>query len=322
MIERAEIEAAFVAACHAEIEAPKPGNVHIFGSGHGMTAEHFFVSATAAAGPLCAPGKPVGQRIHEAVAASFAAVGMNTNLGILLLCAPLAAAAERGGITLQAELAKVLEALDVHDTRHVFAAIRLANPGGLGAAARYDVHGVADVTLGVAMAEAAERDRIALQYVTNFNDIFMTGLVALDAAHARGLEPPWSTIAVYLTFLSAFPDSHLLRKQGAAAALETQCEASTMLSLFQAGGETRSDHDDFGLNQSKIMSVIDFKNVERDAGGKPVSTFPHPALADLLAFDERLKSRGRNPGTSADLTVATLFADRLRNILLKPRNDG
>jgi L-aspartate oxidase len=38
------------------------------------------------------------------------------------------------------------------------------------------------------------------------------------------------------------------------------------------------DHDDFGLNQSKVMNVIDSKNLERDAGGKPVPTFPDPAL--------------------------------------------
>jgi uncharacterized protein related to proFAR isomerase len=43
------------------------------------------------------------------------------------------------------------------------------------------------------------------------------------------------------------------------------------------------DHDDFGLTQSKIMNVIDSKSLERDAGGKPVSTFPHPALEDLIA---------------------------------------
>jgi hypothetical protein len=41
------------------------------------------------------------------------------------------------------------------------------------------------------------------------------------------------------------------------------------------------DHDDFGLIQSKIMNVIDSKSLERDAGGKPVSTFPHPALGEL-----------------------------------------
>jgi hypothetical protein len=27
------------------------------------------------------------------------------------------------------------------------------------------------------------------------------------------------------------------------------------------------------------MNVIDSKSLERDAGGKPVSTFPHPALS-------------------------------------------
>jgi hypothetical protein len=45
-------------------------------------------------------------------------------------------------------------------------------------------------------------------------------------------------------------------------------------------GFVRLDHDDFGLIQSKIMNVIDSKSLERDAGGKPVSTFPHPALGE------------------------------------------
>ncbi len=44
------------------------------------------------------------------------------------------------------------------------------------------------------------------------------------------------------------------------------------------------DHDDFGLHQSKIMNVIDSNKIERDAGGKPVPTFPHPALAPRLAI--------------------------------------
>jgi hypothetical protein len=50
------------------------------------------------------------------------------------------------------------------------------------------------------------------------------------------------------------------------------------------------DHDDFGLIQSKIMNVIDSNKLERDmqislrnlrkldCAGKPVPTFPHPAL--------------------------------------------
>jgi hypothetical protein len=43
------------------------------------------------------------------------------------------------------------------------------------------------------------------------------------------------------------------------------------------------DHDEFGSNRSKFMNVIDFKASERDAGGKPRSTFPHPALEHFPA---------------------------------------
>ncbi len=284
MIGAAEIGEAFFAACRDEIEAPKPGNVHIFGAGHGMTVEDFLASAEAAAGPLSAPGTSVGARILGGVEATSAAAGMNTNLGILLLCGPLAAAAEGGGTDLQASLAGVLKRLDRSDAEQVFRAISLAKPGGLGEASRYDVRGPAEVGLLEAMAEAAERDALARQYVSNFRDVFVTGLEALAAARQSGLEPPWPTVAVYLAFLAAFPDTHIRRKHGLAAAREIQHEALEMLSIFQA------------------------RKVD--------------CLADLLAFDGSLKSRGRNPGTSADLTVATLFADRLCNILLSRRNDA
>ncbi|WP_210162187.1 nickel/cobalt transporter [Methyloferula stellata] len=58
------------------------------------------------------------------------------------------------------------------------------------------------------------------------------------------------------------------------------------------------DHDDFGFNQSKIMNVIDSYRLERDAGGKPVPTFPHPALEEIFAASApSLSTMGR--GTSA-----------------------
>jgi triphosphoribosyl-dephospho-CoA synthase len=277
LTDQAAIEAAFLAVCREEVEAPKPGNVHVFSAGHGMTAAQFFVSAEASAPLLAAAGKSVGERIYDAVAASFAATGLNTNLGIVLLCAPLAAAAEGPHDALQTNLARVLAGLGRRDTERVFAAIRLANPGGLGTAERHDVHAGDDVDLLVAMAEAADRDTIAAQYVSNFRDVFVTGVSALEKAHAYGLKPPWLAVAVFLTFLATFPDSHILRKHGSAIASDTQRQASAMLSLLQRKGED--------------------------------------SLKELLIFDEQLKSQRRNPGTSADLTVATLFADRLRNNL-------
>src|SRR5690348_11668277 len=89
------IAAAFAAACRDELDALKPGNVHAFADGHSMTAADFVRSAEAASRPLTQPGAKVGYRILRAVEATRAAVGMNTNLGIILLCAPLAAAAEQ-----------------------------------------------------------------------------------------------------------------------------------------------------------------------------------------------------------------------------------
>src|SRR6202042_381225 len=81
---------------------------------------------------IAARGARVGSRIREAVDATLKAVGQNTNLGIILLCAPLAAAAEVPEVALRVALATVLDGLNRTDTADVFAAIVAANPGGLG----------------------------------------------------------------------------------------------------------------------------------------------------------------------------------------------
>ena len=278
-----EIAAAFRAACRDELDAPKPGNVHVFADGHRMTADQFVRSADAAAGPLCAPRTPVGARILGAVEATAAAVGTNTNLGIILLCAPLAAAAERQPRDLRAEVACVLAELDIEDARLAFRAIAAAAPAGLGRVERHDVHEPPTVSLQAAMAEAADRDRIARQYATDFADVFAIGLDALDATRPR--EPMWSTVAVYLAFLAAFPDTHIVRKHGLAVAEEVRRAAAP----FHARLQTAED--------------------------------PAHLLPDLLAWDRALKEQHINPGTSADLTVATLFANRLLNVLPSAGNN-
>jgi triphosphoribosyl-dephospho-CoA synthase len=270
------IAAAFQAACRDELDAPKPGNVHVFADGHRMTAAQFIRSAEAAAGPLATPGARIGARILGAVEATVAAVGTNTNLGIILLCAPLAAAAEQQPSDLRVAVAQLVEATDIQDAQLAFRAIALARPGGLGRVERHDVHAPARVSLRLAMAEAADRDRIARQYASAFEDVFVTGQHALTNAHAR--EPTWATAAVYLAFLSAFPDSHIVRKHGAAIAEDVRRLARKFHARLQAAED--SAH----------------------------------LLPDLLAWDRVLKDKDINPGTSADLTVATLFAGRLREI--------
>jgi triphosphoribosyl-dephospho-CoA synthase len=271
----ARAAAAYIEACLAELDAPKPGNVHRFAPGHRMQVEDFVRSAEASAAPIAARGARVGARVRAAVEATLKAVGQNTNLGIVLLCAPLAAAAEALDITLRPALARVLDGLDLSDAADVFSAIAAANPGGLGRAARHDVNAVPTVTLREAMAEAAGRDRIARQYITGYEDVFSLGMPALETARGWRGETRWSTLAVYLAFLAAVPDTHIARKFDSATAEAVRREAVAWRDALAAAPD------------------------------------PSGVVNGLLRWDEKLKSQGINPGTSADLTVATLFAWRL-----------
>ncbi|WP_425450341.1 triphosphoribosyl-dephospho-CoA synthase [Virgifigura deserti] len=272
------VAAAYRDACLAELQALKPGNVHVYAAGHDMTVADFETSAEVSAAVVGQPGLSVGERIYEAVRQTRAVTGCNTNLGILLLCAPLAQAAlgARTG-DLRQELRQVLDALDVADAELTFRAIRLAQPGGLGTSPRHDVAAPATVTLRAAMAEARHRDRIADQYVTAFEDVFTFGLPRLRAGLARWVEESWATTGAYMGFLARFPDSHIARKFGAMVAGDVRRTAAHL--------------------DQRLAACAD----------------PATLSADLTALDTKLKAAGLNPGTSADLTVASLFALRLEN---------
>jgi triphosphoribosyl-dephospho-CoA synthase len=279
---RPEIVAeAFRWACLTELDAPKPGNVHVFADGHRMTAAEFVASADAAAPFLSAAGARVGERILGAVESTFMAVGSNTNLGIILLCAPLAMAAEHEVSDLRASLIKVLQGLDTKDAEFTFRAIVLAAPAGLGRSERHDVFGPATASLLDAMTEASGRDRIARQYATSFSDIFDIGLPCFEAAVGRDVDPRRATLATYLEFLSTFPDTHIIRKYGSPTAERVRQTAA---------GFRRSLH---------------------------AMENPETLVPDLLTWDAALKADSINPGTSADLTVAALFASRLKAVSLK-----
>jgi len=282
---------AFIAACEAELQAPKPGNVHIFADGHGMATQDFIVSARAAAPFIAAAGAGVGERILGAMQATWTAVGQNTNLGIVLLCAPLAQAGlnlklpSSHSDDLRAETGRVLAALDVADADAAFRAIRLAQPAGLGAAPEHDVAGPARTTLRDAMRAAQDRDRIAFQYAHDFIDIFETGAPALARARAGGADTETATLLIYLAFLQAFPDSHICRKHGQATAERIRAETARRFAPLT------------GANRAALIS-------------------------EALDWDRTLKAQELNPGTSADLTVATLFADELAGILANARKSG
>lgn len=282
---------AFLWACELDVAVRKPGNVSLASAGHGMDATLFIASATAAAAPLFTPGRRVGDRIEGAVRATLAVAGCNTNLGIVLLCAPLAAAIEHwepghGGARLRTQLARVLAQLDLDDASAAYRAIGLAHPGGLGTASQQDVAQPPSVNLREAMALAADRDRIAFQYQHAYSDLFELGVPAFQAALRCDKSwnttpgsppddwPPDSPAAiramqrVFLEFLAKLPDSHIVRKHGAALAHCVMAQATDWRDRARRGELLDAD----------------------------------PAFA---AWDESLKARGLNPGTTADLCVAT-----------------
>ena len=270
---RDQIEAAFIAACHGELQALKPGNVHIHASGHGMDISHFEKAAAAAAPHIADPLLTVGRRILKATEASFGATGLNTNLGIVLLTAPLAKAAAEtdAGTGLRRRLAVILSTLTADDADDAFAAIRMANPAGLGKVEHGDVSASnARMTLIEAMHLARGRDRIANAYVTAFEDIFDFALPALVAARGIAAREDLAVSTLHMALLSEFPDSHIARKFGAETARMVQAEARGLQPAWAPVVSPKSFHA-------------------------------------LKEFDLNLKQRGLNPGTTADFVVATLF---------------
>lgn len=265
--------AAVQLACLLEVSAPKPGNVSPGAPFHDMRYEHFLASAAAIGAPFARVGEqPLGVTIRTAVDATARWTSVNTNLGIVLLLAPLArAAVAPGGDPFRARVERVLRETTVDDARQVYGAIRLAAPGGLGRAEAEDVAEEPSVTLREAMALAAERDGVAREYATGFATTFELGAPALERARADGLDWSDAVVETYLTVLASAPDTHIARKLGGDAARDVSRRARTVL---EAGGVRTRD-----------------------------------GRAAVARLDQELRDERntRNPGTTADLTAAAIF---------------
>jgi triphosphoribosyl-dephospho-CoA synthase len=268
----AEIALIAQAACVLEVAAGKPGNVsrhHDFGD---TRFEDFLLSAMAIGPALGAAGQAgVGETVLAAIQATRRWVHANTNLGIVLLLAPLARAAACDGAPLRERLSRVLAALTVADARDVYAAIRLAEPGGLGRVEAQDVRAEPTVTLREAMALAAGRDTIAREYVTDYDVTFGLAVPALRRARADGLDWPTATLEVYLRVLAEVPDTLIARRRGGEAAGAVSGWARRVLAEGEPGSAGRA----------AAVAVFD---------------------AELRKDDNRL-----SPGTTADLMAAALF---------------
>ena len=301
-----DVAAAAQVACLLEVSAPKPGNVSPGRHFVDVRYEDFLVSAVAIGEPLAGAGiRPLGATIRLAIEATARWTRSNTNLGIVLLLAPLARAAINGvavnGVgghlkrtptdkaawvsslnDLRPHLRRVLDETDVQDARDVYAAIRLASPGGLGRAVTQDVAADPTVPLLEAMRLAAHRDGVAREYATAFETTFQVGVPVLEQARRDGLAWDDAVVETFLKLLAEAPDTHVARRGGEAAAKAVSERAQRAL---RAGG----------VRSAAGRSAID----EMDRSLRDAD----PPSPEASARQANLG----NPGTAADLTAAAIF---------------
>jgi triphosphoribosyl-dephospho-CoA synthase len=269
-------------ACLLEACAEKPGNVTRHKDFNDTCFEDFVISA-AAIGPAFqrATDAPVGETIIQAVRATRRFVGVNTNLGIVLLLAPLAKAAGLGhSDALRLAVSSVLRSLTVDDARLTYEAIRLARPAGMGTVQHHDLQEPdVDITLREAMGQARDRDALAREYVTDFEITFEVGLNALQGILEQGAGMSEAVVQTFLTILTQVPDTLIARKNGMDAARKVSGHAGQVLKY----------------------------------GG----IFSKKGKAEIKRFDLDLRDKGHtlNPGTTADITAAVLFAYLVENDL-------
>ncbi|MBI2478238.1 MAG: triphosphoribosyl-dephospho-CoA synthase [Planctomycetia bacterium] len=268
-------------ACLLEATTPKPGNVHRGADFEDLCFYDFVVSAVAI-GPAMAAAQQhgVGVAVLEAIRTTRSLVPSNTNLGCVLLIAPLAAVPPEQ--SLQEGIGSVLGALTARDAELVYEAIRLATPGGLAHVEDMDVHDVPPRDLIEGMRLAAHRDLVARQYTNGFAEVLNCVVPWLQEGQAAGWSLSTAIIHTHLRLMGEFPDSLIARKCGIQVAEDAAARAKHVLT-----------------------------------SGEPGERAYEQALTDL---DFWLRSDGhrRNPGTSADLIAAGLFAAWRERRLISP----
>ncbi|MGE5637292.1 MAG: triphosphoribosyl-dephospho-CoA synthase [Chloroflexota bacterium] len=284
-----------------EVSANKPGNVNFVVGFEGTRVEHFLASAVAAAPSfeqaarrgieimnekLAINEVGIGQLIKDCVADIAAwQTGGNTLLGTVMLFIPIAMAAGMTSIgnnvfdltTLRRNIKLAVESTTAEDAVHVYEAIDIAKPSGLNGAPDLDVKAAdsktrlikEDVSLFEVFKIAASYDDICFEWINNYPITFDIAYPYLmDQLKTEALNT--AIIHTFLKVLAERPDTFISRKIGKAKAQEVSKEAARVLEL---GGV-------------------------RTTQGKE----------SIIEFDKKLRDSGNdyNPGTTADITAATL----------------
>lgn len=217
--------------------------------------------------------------------------GGNTNLGIILLFTPLACAAgmlltnpNPSLPLLRTKLDSIIRNSTPLDTYHLYQAIRLANPGGLGQVQHFDVQATSledlqrnDMNLYEVFKISEEHDSISREWTTKFQITFEVGYPFFLETFQKTNDINISIVHTYLKILGDVPDTLVARKYGKIVAERISTKAKHI------------------LNRGGLLSK--------------------QSIELLWKFDLELRKKKKiNPGTSADLTAASLMLALLEGI--------
>ncbi|MBT4013184.1 MAG: triphosphoribosyl-dephospho-CoA synthetase [Planctomycetaceae bacterium] len=255
-------------ACLLEVSAPKPGNVHRGADFEDLTFYDFQTSAVAI-GPVFDLAKQlrVGSLVLAAIQATQSVVSTNTNLGLMLLMAPLAKAT----VFDETAMPIVMNELTAADAQDIYQAIALADAGGMGEVESMDITDAAPDSLLEAMSAAQDHDLIAAQYGNGFVDLFADAVRPLREKLEAGMILTEAIVETHVQFMSRHPDSLIARKCGVEIAEEAARRARVVV-------DARAQGLDFYVRD---LSELDF----------------------WLRSD----GHRRNPGTTADFIGAAIF---------------
>ena len=270
------------AACVMEVLAPKAGNVSPGKSWnfHDLDVADFLASARAVRPVFERSGKlSVGEIVLAAVRSTRESVSTNTNLGQILLLAPLAKAAAQNGRIDQENVAGIVRSTTVNDAAAVYEAIALARPGGMG---RRDDHDVAErptCTLVEAMTLAAGYDDVAAQYLGGFGRVFG---IAGELACRIPIDGDWKR---------AIADVHLIQLVQGDTLVRRKCGAQIEAELKLRASNTLTQRGDSRRFRDEVEAIDSWL---RSDGNR------------------------RNPGTTADLITAGLFVGLFAGTIEEP----